>query len=268
MTGLHVVERGTEGPTILLIHGSAADADAFTIPLALLSGGARGGRPHRVVAYDRRGTSRSPQGDSPPSLASHAADSAGLIERLQLAPCLAIGSSFGAVVALELARRRPELLRGVVLAEPPLAASDSEPRVPDGFWETFDARQHESGSEAAAEHFLRTVLGDAFDRLSETHKARALSHGIAIRNDARALEAYSPRYDTLSSLGVPVMLLGGDRSPEYFRRTLDALERALGRWCVLRMSLSAGHMMYAEAARAFREAILVFESALGAREIE
>ncbi|MBI4822123.1 MAG: alpha/beta hydrolase [Deltaproteobacteria bacterium] len=262
---LYIVERG-QGPAILLVHGSAADAEAFTIPLALLSD-EKGERPHRVVAYDRRGTRRSAlsaaeQGEQGPTVEDHAEDAARIISERGLAPALAVGSSFGAVVALELARRHRSSLRGIALMEPPISASDTDPAVPDGFWAEFEEHRTAGGPEASAEYFLRRVLGDGFARLTEAHLRRALSHAEAIRLDARALERYRVRYDTLSTLGVPTLLLGGARSPAYFAKTMDALEKALGPWCLRRQTLSAGHMMYAEAARSFRDAIFDFERLL------
>lgn len=52
----------------------------------------------------------------------------------------------------------------------------------------------------------------------------------------------------------PVRLLGGERSAPYFRPTLDALAAALPAATVTVVA-GAGHMLHADAPRAFAEAV-------------
>ena len=72
--GLYYVEAGT-GPPILLVHGVQPGADVWGPAFAALA------RRHRVLAYDRRGFSRSVH-PSEPDYRRHAADAAALLERL------------------------------------------------------------------------------------------------------------------------------------------------------------------------------------------
>ena len=112
---VHYQERGA-GPPVLFVHGMCGDAEVWEDRLA--------GR-FRCVAYDRRGHSRSSLGDvQQRTVGLHADDAAALIRVLGLAPCLLVGSSSGARVGLDVARRYPELLAGAVLSEPPLFALD------------------------------------------------------------------------------------------------------------------------------------------------
>src|SRR5687767_7758583 len=132
---LHVVRAGS-GPRILLIHGSAADHTTWSIQLA-----SRLCEHLELVAYDRPIT----------ATIEEQADIA-----MSLAPDVVVGSSFGAVVALEVIRRR-EI--PAVLLEPPMGASDDAPAAPLDFLVEYDRRAVEQGGPAAAEFFLRTVLG-------------------------------------------------------------------------------------------------------------
>jgi len=250
---MHVAVHGA-GPSLLLVHGSAADADAWSIQRTAL------GNRFRVITYDRRGTSRSPlpAGVTTYSVGEHADDAARVIEEHGAGPLVAVGSSFGGVVVLELARRRPDLLRGAVLCEPPLPPSDDGPSVPDSFRTEFHRRRREQGGPAAGEHFLRTVLGDAaFEKIPRAWRDRACNLHEQIALDSDALAAYRVGYATLGEVHVPILLLGGDRSAAYFEPTLAALAAALpaARRVTLR---GAGHMMHADAARQFHAELAAF----------
>ncbi|MBP9205096.1 MAG: alpha/beta hydrolase [Kofleriaceae bacterium] len=250
---LHVVRAGS-GPTVVLVHGSAADHSTWSIQLAsTLTAVAR------LVAYDRRGSGRSPPWPvTAPwwSVEAHAADLAELLAD-EATPAVVVGSSFGAVVALELARRQPALCRAVVLCEPPMAAGDEVPVGPVGFLDELDAVAAADGAPAAATVFLRTVLGDdAFARMPRAYRDRSTAMWPAIRSDCQALAAYQPRYRQLAGLVVPTWLVGGERSAPYFAATLDALGAAIpgSERATIR---AAGHMMHAEGHRQFGELLRV-----------
>jgi pimeloyl-ACP methyl ester carboxylesterase len=249
MTSLPSLVRAGAGAPILLVHGSAADHTTWSIQLR---GDGLAGR-FALVAYDR------PLGLT----VEGQADLAAAIVAEIGPPVVAVGSSYGGVVVLELVRRRPELVRGAVLCEPPLAASDDDAPIPDTFLARFDAIAAAEGGESAGEYFLRQVLGDvAYMKMPRLFQARSKAMWRAIRDDSAALGAYRPRYAQLAAVATPVLLLGGDRSAAYFRPTLDALARALPRARV-EILAGAGHMMQAEAHRAFAEALIRFCAEVG-----
>ena len=71
-----------------------------------------------MITYDRRGYARS--GGEPVRNLSHiSADAAALLESLQAPPAVVVGTSSGAMIALDLAVRRPDLVRAVVEYEGP-----------------------------------------------------------------------------------------------------------------------------------------------------
>ncbi len=234
---LHVVRAGS-GPRLLLVHGSAADHTTWSIQLA---SGLR--ERFELVAYDRRIAD---------SVTEHADDALALTDD----DTVVVGSSFGAVIALEVIRRRR--LRGAVLIEPPMGASDDAPAAPAAFLVEYDRRMAEQGGPAAAEFFLRTVLGDvAFDRMPRAFQDRSKQKFAEIRADSAALIAYRPRYAELGAVTTPVLLLGGERSAAYFRPTLDALFGALPD-ARLEIVPGAGHMLHAEAHRRFADVLVAF----------
>jgi pimeloyl-ACP methyl ester carboxylesterase len=244
-SGLHVVRAG-HGPRILLIHGSAADHRSWSIQLA---------SPLRerftLIAYDRR--------SSAPTIEAHAEDAAALLAA-EPGPAVVLGSSLGAVVGLELVRRHPALVAGAIFIEPPLPPSDAPDPGPAALLDDFDRRAAQDGGPAAAELFLRRVLGDAeVDRMPRMFQARAMMKFAEIRADSVALLAYRARYAELGRITAPVLLLGGERSAPSFRRTLDALQGALGH-ARLELVAAAGHMLHAEAPRRFHELVGSFAS--------
>ncbi len=68
-----------------------------------------------VVTFDTRGIGESDAPPAPYVLADIAADAAGLIEHLGIAPCRIAGFSLGGFVAEELASRRRDLVRAAAL---------------------------------------------------------------------------------------------------------------------------------------------------------
>lgn len=242
---LHVVRAG-QGPQVLFIHGSATDHATWSIQLA---------SPLRnrftLVAYDRRRDAV--------TVEAHAADAASLIEG---EPAIVVGSSFGAVVALELVRTRPELCAGAVLIEPPMGASDAA-AAPAAFLTEYDRLVAEQGGPAAAEFFLRMVLGDdAYERIPRAFQDRSKEKWAEIRADSVALLGYRPRYAELGSVAVRALLVGGDRSAGYFRPTLEALRGALPH-ARLHLIAGAGHMLHAEVPRRFGDLLVGFAAELG-----
>ncbi len=239
------------GAPVLLVHGSAADHTTWSIQLHARSALAQR---FELCAYDRRAGAR--------SIEQHADDAAAICEQVG-GPVVAVGSSFGAVVVLDLIRRRPALVRGAVLCEPPLAASDDDAPIPETVLARFDAIAAADGGEAAGEYFLRQVLGDvAYTRMPRLYQQRSKAMWRAIRDDSAALGAYRVRYARLHEVTTPCLLLGGDRSAAYFRPTLEALAASLAHARV-EILAGAGHMMQAEAHRAFAESVIRFCAEVG-----
>ncbi len=254
--GWPTLHRVGAGAPVLLVHGSAADHSTWSMQLA------RGlGVGLEAVAYDRRAL---PLVSA--RIETHAADAASIIDGLG-GTAWVVGSSFGAVVALELARAWPAKVRGVMLCEPPLPVGAQVAAMPI-FLARFDAIAREQGGAAAAAFFLDTVLGAAgAARMPARFRERCLAMSDAIRADCEALAHYHLDAAALRDVQQPVVLVGAERSAPYFRAILDWLGAALPH--ARRVTLSAvGHMLHAEAPRAFAAALqaLASEGAGDARD--
>jgi pimeloyl-ACP methyl ester carboxylesterase len=113
---------GRDQPVLLMI-GSPMGASGFPTLASHFTD-------RTVVTYDPRGVERSVRSDGTGELSpdDHASDLAALIEKLGVGPVDIFASSGGAVNALALAAKRPDLINTLVAHEPPLAAlvPDSE----------------------------------------------------------------------------------------------------------------------------------------------
>src|SRR5204863_1004911 len=108
---LHRWEAGGTDPAVLCVHETAASSEAWR-PLA----GAIGDRA-RTIAYDRRGWGRSgaPEPYTRTTIHEQSEDAAQVLQEAGAADALICGAGLGAVAALDLAVRRPELVRAAVL---------------------------------------------------------------------------------------------------------------------------------------------------------
>lgn len=70
---------------------------------------------YRVITFDNRGIAPSGGGAEGFTIDDLVADTAGLIEHLELGPCRLVGTSMGAQVVQELALARPELVKQAAL---------------------------------------------------------------------------------------------------------------------------------------------------------
>lgn len=111
---LHYVEAG-QGPPVVFVHGSLSDGSYWHDQQADF---AKAGR--RAIAYSRRYNWPNQNPARPGySAVVDAQDLAGLIHSLGLGRVHLVGHSYGALTSLILAGQRPELVRTLVLAEPP-----------------------------------------------------------------------------------------------------------------------------------------------------
>jgi pimeloyl-ACP methyl ester carboxylesterase len=187
---LNVVERGS-GPAVLLVHGMASDAEALA-PLAQALA-----EQARVIAYDRRGYGSS--GAPDPYLATtveeQAEDAAALLRRLDARPALVCGDGFGALIALDLAKRHRALVSGAVLSSPPLFmfVPEATERLAAQRAE-LEAAMREGGPEAGVEAWLGgRVEAEALARARRAYRGffadyAGLASWPTTRRELRALD--------------------------------------------------------------------------------
>jgi pimeloyl-ACP methyl ester carboxylesterase len=209
---LNVVERGS-GRAVLLVHGIASDAQALAPLAEALAGRAR------VIAYDRRGygSSGAPAPYQATTVQEQAEDAAALLRALDAGAALVCGDGFGALVALDLAKRHRALVRSAVLSNPPLFMF-----VPEATEQLaaqraeLEAAMRRGGPEAGVDAWLGgRVDGEALVRARAAHRA--------FFADYAGLASWPVTRRELRALDVPAVVLTGPWSPPHIVAAAEAL---------------------------------------------
>ena len=238
------------GPAVLLIAGATGDAGHFEQAADVLAS------EYTVITYDRRGNSRSrPAG--PTTLDQQADDAAALLRHVGAAADAVFGTSGGAIIALKLAIRAPDLARHIIVHEPPFMQA-----LPDAaeLGSTLQAQVEQAlatrGAHGAMELFLRENAGsDVFDRLDPTLRARMIANGPSFFGHELAMfMSWIPSATELAGLRVPVRTLAGrDNRGHYYHRAAEWLAQALG---IDLVEIPGAHAPYLADPRGFAAALL------------
>jgi len=261
---------------VVLVHANISDHRSWDPLLSALR------ERHRVIAYSRRyhGPNAPIAADSKDLWANDVEDLAQIITTLGPAPAHLVGNSAGAVVAILLALRRPELVRSLVLEEPPLMtlftsypprAGElarllfSRPAVALGVL-GFGARAigpaiaaFRLGRDAAGlRYFSAGVLGagppqDLTPERLEQMRQNLAPHRAAMLGEG--LPQFTPA--DARSVKTPTLLLHGEQTATYQRHILEELARLLPD-AELRPIPRASHFVHEDNPPAVAAALLAF----------
>jgi pimeloyl-ACP methyl ester carboxylesterase len=229
-----VTERGA-GPPILLVHAGGSTGAVWLKVATMLSGA------FRVLVYDRPTyrTATPPAGAE--AMAAEIADLltvAGAVDE----PLVVVGHSSGAVVVLEAALRRR--FGGLLLYEPPVAVD--RPIGGAALRRARAALDRGDPHEAMVVHARDIVgasrLGVLVFRLLPFVGRPLVAHAAGLIADDEALESLGVGVDRYAAVDVPVLLLGGERSPRHLRAGLDALAAVLPRADPVEILAGQGHV--------------------------
>jgi pimeloyl-ACP methyl ester carboxylesterase len=235
VTDLHVVASGDPGADpVVLVHGSFGwGTQTFPAvgPLA---------RTHRLLVVDRRGFGESPAVQGATGWPLDTDDLVALLA--EVGPAHLVGHSYGGVVSLLAAGRRPDLVRSVVAIEPPAFGLSDDPAAVALTASLSELRRRADELTTAdyAREFFRTLLrmpGDEIARWTATWDARAWAAAEASRREAPPMHAPID-LDALAALTVPLVLACGGwpesmagaahPSGEAFRAVAETLSRRTG----------------------------------------
>jgi len=212
---LHYVDRGTGDP-IVFVHGGLVDYRAWEAQVDAFS------QHYRTIAYSRRYNFPNDNHDIRPdhSAIVEAEDLAALITRLKLGRVHVVGASYGAYTALFLAVQHPELVRTLVLAEPPVHrwANDLPggalvfDEFMNGLWEpvgqAFRDGETEQALRVTMDYFIEP---GAWDQLPDEFRS-------VLRDNQREWQALTTSHDAFPSLSrddtrhiqAPTLMLTGE----------------------------------------------------------
>ncbi len=219
-------ELSGDGEPLALVHGSWADATVWQQVVPTLS------ERFQVLAYDRRGHSRSERPAGPGSYDEDGDDLAALLGALDLAPAHVVANSSGGTIALKLAVRRPELFRSLCCHEPPLwGLLDDDPAAEEFLARTapvvaaVGARIAEGDHEGAARQFVEEMIfgPGAWDALPAETRTIMVQTAPTFLDELNDPNHTTIDREALKSLPMPVRFTGGTASPPAHVAVTDRL---------------------------------------------
>jgi pimeloyl-ACP methyl ester carboxylesterase len=274
---LAYLERG-QGQSVVFVHGGYSDLRTW---LPQLDPFAAAG--YRALAYSRRYARPNediPQGQDD-QLGPHVNDLLSLLRGLQLAPAHLVGNSWGAFIFLLAALREPDLVRTLVLGEPPvlplfisntpragelvrlflrspsdaIAIINFAARVVGPAEQAYRRGDLEGGTRV----FVSGVLGArAYAAVPEERKQQMRENHTA--DSAQLLGAGFPPLSAadVRRIETPTLLVTGEHSPALLRRTVTRkLECLLPN--VERVEIpNASHLMHEQNPDGFNQQVLAF----------
>jgi pimeloyl-ACP methyl ester carboxylesterase len=213
-------ERG-EGQPVLLVHETAADAsvwDAVAEKVAASS---------RAISYDRRGwgASSAPVGYRRTTVEEQSEDSVALLESADAAPAVVVGAGVGAMLALDLLIRRPDLVAGTVLVEPPVLQL-----LPAATEALSDDRRRLETAAGAGEDVIDvylsgglTALGAGVSRLPEELRAVARERPASVIAELGIFAGWRAPLPRLATAERPSAIVTAGSTPLLLRDASAAL---------------------------------------------
>jgi pimeloyl-ACP methyl ester carboxylesterase len=254
-----VTEAG-QGPAVLLLHAGSADRSSWAGVAAALA--AR----FRVLRFDRW-TYRDGHADAPPAgadaMAAEVRDVLAVTTVVGERPLL-VGHSSGAVVALESALAAPSAFAGLVLYEPPVAVA--APLGGEALRRARAALDAGDPDRAITIH-MREIVGASRLMVAAMRRVPPAwqivrGHAPAQVTDDEAIESLGVGLGRYARLDLPVLLLGGGRSPAHLRQRLDALAAVLPRLDSVVVLEGQGHMANLRAPGEVAQVIAAFADRL------
>jgi pimeloyl-ACP methyl ester carboxylesterase len=246
-------------PPVILVHGSISDYREWSNQMEPLA------RHYRVIAYSRRfhWPNAPPGKDANATLERQADDLAAIIDALGIGPAHVVGHSYGGATALFLARRHPEMVRTLVLAEPAVGGvlremPRDDPILKEG--QAVRAEMKEAFASGNAERIVSTYAARVAP--GEFEKARGETREMLLANIAAfELDFGSSRpsfaCDDARRIVAPSLVVTGTRSAMGLQRIAETLAQCLQSGNLVKIP-GATHWMESDHAAEFNDAVLSF----------
>jgi pimeloyl-ACP methyl ester carboxylesterase len=215
-------ERLGDGPPVVLVCGASVDR-LSNAPLATLLA-----QHFTVFNYDRRG--RGDSGDTAPYAVEREVEDIEAVVDAAGGSAFLYGSSSGAALALEAARRLTTKITKLALWEPPFIP-DGFPRPPADTVKTCTELVAAGRRGNAVEFFMAKVVGLPPEFVAQARSApfwqaqEDLAHTLAY--DATIMGDYVLPAERVASVTTPTLVLVGGASFPFFPVTAQALARTL-----------------------------------------
>lgn len=243
------LDYGGSGPPAMLLHGLYGNAHEWREVASWLTD------THHVFALDQRGHGQSAKGLADFSREAFVDDAVNTIEHLDLGPVLLIGQSMGALNALVLAARAPDLVAALILVETCARGGEAETSTAD--WISEWPVPFKSLKDAT-EYFARQGMS------ADVWLASLVKHEDGywpnFRNeDMRAISRHLTLYDFRSEcrlISARTLVVGGSRS-WLDRAGVQEVAQLIPSAEFMEIA-NAGHDVHLDAPDEFRQAVKRF----------
>jgi pimeloyl-ACP methyl ester carboxylesterase len=233
-------EEHGSGDPILCIHGAGSSTQLWAGAVAELA------QLGRVIAYDRRGCSRSerPKPYERTSVSEHADDAAALLDALDAAPAVIIGRSYGGTIAMNMAIRHAGHVRALASLEgdAPRELAPATAVWIDGIAQRIRGVAERDGVDAVGEVLIDEIFGDGvWPQLPEQMRRILTENGAAILAELGGEWWLDADADALAGIQQPALLVGAADSLSELRQPTEALATAMPR--ARKVVVEGGHLI-------------------------
>jgi non-heme chloroperoxidase len=195
-------------------------------------------RKYRAISYSRRFAYPNKQVGSivaDDTIEDNATDLVELITKLALGPVHLVGHSYGAFTALHCAYHHPELVKALVLGEPPILpfleiSQLKDDKVlllafRDGAIKPTMAAFNEGDDVKAVRAFLDGVMGkqDVFDQIPEQARRLMIENAKTLQGEMESGMPPSFSVEDARQVSIPTLLVRAELSPRFFHRIIEIL---------------------------------------------
>lgn len=230
-----------DAPTLVMSHSLFFDHRMFDHQAEEL------GKRFRIIRYDDRDQGQSGRTDlAIVDMDTLTDDAIELIEKLGVAPCFFAGNSLGGFIALRVAARRPDLVKGCIV----LGSSGEEEFKFDDFQPLVEGVR-ENGTEPFIETLMYIMFGD--DYLADPAKAeerelwqqRMLALGADIARSADGVIRRKGVLPEIEDCKVPMLIVAGEQDHAYPPQRSEKIAECAGN-AKLVVIRGAGHSVSLE----------------------
>ena len=226
---LHYLDVG-QGEPVVFVHGGLGDYRTWEGQMDTFSTN------YRVIAYSRRHAYPNKQvyvDTADYSVKPHAQDLAELIKTLNLGPVHLVGHSWGAFTSLKATIDHPELIKTLVLGEPPAHSLISNTKVGDSLINYIIENAFIPSDKAFKNNddvqgitaFIGGVMGDSliYSKVPDEVKVRWLQNTTEMRGCVKPEAIITIPPEDVRGIKIPVLVMKGDKSPLYFGKIADTI---------------------------------------------
>ncbi len=221
-----VYDHQGDGPLLLMISGGGGDSRRYDAIRPMLAG------EYTVVSYDRRCNSRS-TGDATLDLdmAQQARDAVAVIHATGHERAYIFGNSGGASIGLELAARHSDVIKKLVVHEPPVMSILPDAETWQGFMTNVQRTYRQEGDVVAAMKAFHSTLTGFDDSLTARISAENITPNseFFLTREFLPITYYVPDLDRIRRNRVPMVSAAGHASADaYYARTARIIAERAG----------------------------------------